>query len=245
MSSFFTVNIALHFLFNWRVEKFKYSPIRVSSSHESKGKWLGAFKSRGSLLGRQSSASVAPAPDVISVGKTPRGADFPVGKTPRSTMKRAGSVQNLDMSRGKSQLVKQTSFQGGVPTAGSLSSSTHGGQSILIRGLSKLPSDANLDVTDAKAGSAHGSTPSRSSSLSFSFNIHQLLKARGNSYVVEEKHDGGPKRDSLTTDNKRPSHKGSALLALPEEPPSKGYSRFGSTFGGMGHWTKLSQKSDT
>ena len=84
MASFFTVNVALHFLFNWKIEKSKYSPIRVSSEYSRKSSVFGGIVTRASYFNRRSSTSIAP--DVG--GNAPR----------RSTLQRAPSAQGMEGS---------------------------------------------------------------------------------------------------------------------------------------------------
>ena len=110
MASFFTVNVALHFLFNWKIEKSKYSPIRVSSEYSRKSSVFRGIVTRASYFNRRSSTSIAP--DVG--GNAPR----------RSTLQRAPSAQGMEGSRhGDSAqhhhiqpLSKQASFKTGITT---------------------------------------------------------------------------------------------------------------------------------
>jgi len=66
MSTYFTVNIALHFLFNWKIEKSRLFEIRFSSNSDDNARGLGSLLSRTYFRKQRSHSSVAPDP---SAGK--------------------------------------------------------------------------------------------------------------------------------------------------------------------------------
>ena len=60
MASYFTVNIALHFLFNWKIEKAKFSPIRLSFSSDGSARKRSSLLTKTRFLARYSYSSVQP-----------------------------------------------------------------------------------------------------------------------------------------------------------------------------------------
>ena len=201
MASFVTVNIAAHFIFNWKIEKSKYFATIIGSSayENSRLSLLSSIKSRIHLPRYSSNSSISP--------------DYSSKAILEPVTGRKNSVNSIDGSRGKGSryhLSKQRSSLKGLNHRLGEDSPNENPPTINQNILKKSSSEKNMVMAP------------RSTSFTIHMDHYFSIKpSRSGSY--EEKQDDiiGDGIIASTYDNKRPSHKaggnGSMLVPLQEE----------------------------